>query len=277
MKEETKEKVLAAAKELNYVPNIMAQRFARGKSGSLGVLLPHIPHGRHFSTYYFSEILNGIGAAVREKGYDLLLLFRTAEEKHDYAHYYETRKIDACIILGARNVPHELTALQELAGKAMPFCLVNQHFPGEYFNEIDADHVNGSYEAVKFLIRKGYKRIAFLNGPEEYSNSLDRLEGYQRALHDHGLTFDPKLVYYGNYSRTSGFQASQQIYEHRHRLDAVFAANDRMASGLMQGLQERGVNIGRAFPIIGYDDADIAAICHPALTTVKVPFYEMGR
>lgn len=276
VKEETRAKVLAAAKELNYVPNVMAQRFALGKSGNLGVLLPQVPHGRHFTSYYFSEILNGIGAAVREKGYDLLLLFRTEEENLSYAHYFETRKIDACVILGARNVPNELKALQELKQKQMPFCLVNQHFPGEDFNEIDADHVKGSYEAVSFLIQRGYRRIAFLNGPLHYSNSLDRLKGYQEALHDHGIAYDPNLVFSGNYSRTSGLQASQLIYEQKSRIDAVFAANDRMAAGLVQGLQARGVEIGKPFPVVGCDDADIASICNPPLTTVKVPFYEMG-
>lgn len=278
MKEETREKVLAAAKALNYVPNVMAQRFARGKSGNLGVILPHIPHGRHFTSYYFSEILNGIGAAAREKGCDLLLLFRSAEEeKYDYAHYFEMRKIDACIILGARNLPYELNALQELKRRSLPFCLVNQHFPGENFNEIDADHVKGSYEAVRFLIAKGYKRIAFLNGPKQYSNSLDRMEGYKLALEESGFELDPDLIFYGDYSRTSGLRAASRIYERIEQMDAVFAANDRMAAGLMQGLQESGVKVGQSFPIIGYDNADIAAICNPPLTTVEVPFYEMGK
>lgn len=155
--------------------------------------------------------------------------------------------------------------------------MVNQHFDGEQFNEIDADHVKGSYEAVRFLIEKGYRRIAFLNGPPEYSNSMDRQLGYKQALQEYGIAFDPTLIYYGNYSRTSGIEASKIIYEHRNRMDAVFAANDRMAAGLMHGLQERGLDIGKSFPIVGYDNADICTICNPALTTVDVPFYEMGK
>ncbi|TDF91838.1 LacI family DNA-binding transcriptional regulator [Paenibacillus piri] len=278
MKEETRQRVLDAAKTLDYHPNAIAQSFARRRSGNLGVVLPYVPKVHLFSTYYFSEVLSGIGAKVKEKGYDLLLIFRSPDQESDYNDVFRSQKVDACIILGASDTPLERQQLQRLEEGEHPFCLVNQHFAGERFNEVDADHTEGSYRAVKHLLDKGYNRIAFLNGSPQFSNSADRLEGYTRAMREAGM--EPEqlahLYFEGNYSRTSGYRAAAAVYERRREIDAVFAANDRMAIGLMQGLRELGWEAGRDVAVVGYDNSDAARVTDPPLTSVAVPFYEMG-
>jgi DNA-binding LacI/PurR family transcriptional regulator len=278
MKEETKLRVLEAAKTLNYHPNAIAQSFARRKSGNLGVILPYVPKVHLFSTYYFSEVLSGIGAKVKEKGYDLLLMFRSLDEESDYNDRFRSQKVDACILLGASDTPREREQLKKLEAEGHLFCLVNQHFAGERFNEVDADHIGGSYQAVKHLLEKGYRQIAFLNGSPQFSNSADRYEGYRRAMEEAGIDMQtlPNLYYEGNYSRTSGYRAAAALYERRHEIDAVFAANDRMAIGMMQGLRELGVEAGRDIAVVGCDDSDAARVTDPPLTSVAVPFYDMG-
>jgi DNA-binding LacI/PurR family transcriptional regulator len=277
MREDTKQRVLQVVRELNYYPNAIAQSFARRRSGNLGVILPYVPKVHLFSTHYFAEILSGIGEAVQQKGYDLLLLFRSSEQEQDYTSLFHTQKVDACIILGSSDSPYSEKALQQLWEQNLPFCLVNQHFSKHSFNEIDADHVKGSYDAMQHLLSNGYKRIAFLNGSLQYSNSRDRLEGYQMALKEAGLAFAQERLFMGNYSRTSGMKAAKLIYEQKGNIDAVFAANDRMAIGLMQGLRELGVRAGEDIAIVGYDDSDAAHLSDMPLTTVHVPFYEMGK
>jgi DNA-binding LacI/PurR family transcriptional regulator len=277
MREDTKRRVLRVVSELNYHPNAIAQSFARRKSGNLGVIMPYVPKVHLFSTHYFAEILSGIGEAVQQKGYDLLLIFRSSEDEYDYTSLFYSQKVDACIILGASDSAATTKALAQLSEQKLPFCLVNQHYAGKHYNEIDADHIKGSFDAVQHLLAKGYRRIAFLNGSLQYSNSRDRLEGYRLALTEAGLHIIEENIFAGNYSRTSGLQAAQAIYERRADIDAVFAANDRMAIGLMQGLRERGIHIGVEMPIVGYDDSDAARLSDLPLTTVHVPFYEMGR
>lgn len=278
MKEETKQRVLEAAKTLNYHPNAIAQNFARRRSGNLGVVLPYVPKVHVFSTYFFSEILSGIGSKVREKGYDLLLMLRSPGEESDYIDIFRSQKVDACIILGSGDTPEERARLKGLQDAGHPFCLVNQHYPGESFNEVDADHTSGSYKAVKHLLEQGFRRIAFLNGSPQFSSSRDRREGYRRALSEAGIDPDRYHHWYyeGNYSRTSGYRAAEALYEHRHEIDAVFSANDRMATGLMQGLRERGWEAGRDYALIGCDNSDAARVTDPPLTSVGAPFYEMG-
>jgi LacI family transcriptional regulator len=277
IKEETKERVLAAALKLGYTPSSLAQSFARRRSGNLGVVMPYLPKARLFSTYYFSEILSGIGSKAREEGYDLLMLFRNAEEPMDYNELFKMRKIDACIVLGAKEEPGELASLRRLKEEDNPFCLINQHFAGEVFHEVDADHVEGSWQAAKHLLEQGFTRIAFLNGPESYSNSRDRLTGYTRALAEVNLSVDSSLLFEGNFSRKSGIIAAKEMLPLLNEIDAIMAANDRMAIGLQQGLQELGIPRDRLPAIVGYDDSEAAELTTPALSSVRVPFYELGE
>lgn len=277
MKEETKERVLAAALRLGYTPSSLAQSFARRRSGNLGVVMPYLPKARLFSAYYFSEILSGIGSKAREEGYDLLMLFRSANEPMDYNGLFKMRKIDACIVLGAKEEPGELASLRRLKEEGHPFCLINQHFEGEDFNEVDADHVEGSWQAVNHLLEQGLKRIAFLNGPASYSNSRDRFTGYARALEESGIPLDTTLLFEGNFSRKSGIVAAKEMATQLSRIDAIVAANDRMAIGVQQGLQELGIPQHLMPAIVGYDDSDAAELTTPALSSVRVPFYELGE
>lgn len=286
MKEQTRLRVLQAAKTLNYHPNAIAQSFARRRSGNLGVVLPYVPKVHIFSTYYFSEVLSGIGEQVKASGYDMLLKFRAPGEESDYSSIFRSQKVDACVILGATDTPSERAELKKLEDGGFPFCLINQHMSGEWFNEVDADHEGGSYRAVRHLLDLGYRDIAFLSGSPEFSNSGDRLRGYMQAMREAGLLpADAKapgdlpahLYYEGNYSRTSGMKAAAAMHPHLNRIDAVFASNDRMAIGLMQGLREYGHVPGQDYAIVGYDDSEAARVTVPPLTSVAVPFYEMGR
>jgi LacI family transcriptional regulator len=277
MREETRQRVIVAAKELNYIPSALARNFATSRSGNIGVILPFVPKVNLFSTYFFSEILSGIGSKSRELGYDLLLLFRSLDDAMNYTQLFHTRKVDALIVLGAKDDVLEIEALQRLKEENRQFCLINQHYDGETFSEVDANHVKGSYEAVSHLISQGYKKIAFINGPSTYSNSRDRFEGYQRALLDHGLECKESLLFTGNFSRKSGYMAASSVHEMMNEVDAIFVSNDRMAIGLQQGLRDLGIPWSKLPGMVGYDDSDSAEMTTPSLSSVKVPFYQMGQ
>ncbi|MGF7050551.1 LacI family transcriptional regulator [Paenibacillus sp. DS2015] len=277
MKEETRQKVQEAVTRLNYTPSALARSFATSKSGNLGVVLPYVPKVHMFSTYFFSEILSGIGSKSRELGYDVLLLFRTPDEVMNYARLFHTHKVDACIILGAKDEPTELESLRRLKEEKRHFCLINQHYEGELFSEVDADHILGSYQAVQHLIDQDFKRIAFINGPSSYSNSRDRLAGYKQALAENNLQYNEKYVFEGNFSRSSGYMAASAILPYLQEIDAVFASNDRMAIGLQQGLRDMGIH-KHLFPaMVGYDNSDSTEVTSPTLSSVEVPFFEMGE
>jgi len=277
LREETKRKVLQAAKELNYHPNVIAQNFAKGKSHNIGVIVPYLPKVNVMSTHYFSEIVSGIGAKLGESGYGLLLLFQPPDERKNYVQLFQSQRVDGCIILGSSDNAAEIEAIEELHQLQLPYCLINQTYSGYSFHTIDADHVGGSFQATSFLLDKGFRHVIFINGPKEYSNSLDRFKGYKQAFDKRNERFSKEFVFEGNYSRKSGYQAAKEISKLLPTSKAIFSANDRMAIGLMQGLGELGLQAGTDYAIIGYDDSEIARMTSPPLTTVRVPLYEMGK
>lgn len=279
MKEETRRRVADAAARLGYQLNALASGFAKGRSGNIGVVLPHVPKVRMFSTYYFSEILSGIGDALHQADYGLLLLYRNPRERYDYVSLYRTRRVDACLILGASSLPEEQASVHALADAGLPACIVDQRFEprGRDIPFVGADHRAGAYVAARHMLDTGRRRLGFLNGSPHYSNSADRFDGYLAALADAGLAPDPDLLFEGNYSRTSGYEAAGAIADRLDRLDGLMCANDRMAIGAIQGLRERGIDVPDQLPVIGYDNADASSLTDPPLTTVEVPFYEMGR
>lgn len=268
---------MAAAASLNYQPNALAQSFATGKSGNIGVIVPYLPKVHLLSTYYFSEILSGIGVELGKHNYNLLLMFQSPQKRIDYVQLFRSQKVDGCIILGSKDIPGEIEEIEKLHELSLPYCLVNQSFEDHLFNSIDANHYNGSFEAVSVLLKKGFRNIAFLNGPSEYSNSRERLKGYQDALIKFGINPDADRVFQGNYSRTSGLKAAVEMGPLMPEIDAVFTGNDRMAIGLMKGLGEQGFRVGRDYALLGYDDSDIAKMIQPELSSVKVPLFEMGK
>lgn len=276
LRKKTIQKVRQAAEELGYRPNAIAQSFATGKARNIGVVVPHVPKVNVFSTHYFSELLSGIGAKLGEVGYGLLLLFQPADAPKDYTELFLTQKIDGCIILGSKRTSGEIEALQKLHDFDFPYCLVNQTYPEYPFRFIDANHYEGSYQAVTLLIQKGFEKVLFLNGPMEYSNSADRLAGYQNALSKAGIRYVSEWIFEGNYSRKSGFQAAEKMGEFITDYPAVFAGNDRMAIGLIQGLSQQGYQAGKDYALIGYDDSDVSKMTTPSLSTVKVPLFDMG-
>lgn len=278
IKQETRDKVMKAAEQLGYELNALAQQLARQKSGNIGVVLPYVPKVHLFSTYYFSEILSGIAEVARRANVDLLMLFQETSDKKDYSRLFRSKKIDSCIILGATDTEDERDALQDLEDNHFPFVIINQKFNEKQYAFVDGDHERGSYEAVNHLLDRGSEKIAFLNGPTQFSNSVDRHNGYIRALTERGISMDPRWLFEGNYSRKSGIVAatSLAVLIKEGHIDGIFAANDRMAIGVMDGLTNYGLEASKDYRIIGYDDSDGSRIVSPKLSSVAVPFYEMG-
>lgn len=277
IREATKQKVLDVAKALNYYPHAIAQSFARRRSGNLGIVLPYVPKVHVFSTYYFAEILSGIGDEVRNHGYDLLLFMISRQEPIDYVKLVQSQKVDACLILGAQDTMEQRTSLLALERLNLPFCLINQRFDGLGFHEVDANHERGSQMATEHFVAHGHRNIAFINGSSGYSNSKDRAKGYKTAMELAELEVNQHLQFTGNYSRKSGYLLAPHIWEKRKEIDAVFVANDRMAIGLMQGLHELDSRSQTRIPMIGCDDSDAAKLHQPPLSSIHVPFFEMGQ
>jgi LacI family transcriptional regulator len=165
---------------------------------------------------------------------------------------------------------------------ALPVVLLNCHSrtrraDGQRFTSVVPAEVTGGFAATEFLIRRGHRRIGFINGEAWMEASVDRLKGYRQALATHDIHFDPELVHHGDWLPLKGTECAHRLLAMVEPPSAIFCANDLMAIGAISAARERGLAIPDDVSIMGYDDQELARYTHPPLSTLVLPNYEMGR
>jgi LacI family transcriptional regulator len=264
-----REAVLSAIHELNYQPNILAQRLAGGQSLTIGVLTQFI-NSPHFGT-----MTRGIFQGLSGSSYSVIFADGSFEPtiEHDMVQNLISRRIDGLIILEGRLPEEELRQLNE----HIPLVVVGRCVSGIMDRCLWMDQFRASYEATRYLISLGHQNIAHIIGVREQQDAVDRLEGYMQALRDSGIEPDPDLLVQGDFQEQSGVVAVEMLLTRRRTFSAIFAANDQMAIGARLALYRRGIRVPDDVSLIGFDDQAQSAYITPPLTTVRQPAFQMGE
>jgi len=266
----TRERVLCAIAQLGYVSNIPARHLATGSAGVIGLLVDHI------SGSYMGEIIRGIDAALEAHAYNLML-YTTHQRKTKEAAYVTklTRNFaDGLLLILPRN---QNAYLETLHRRGFPHVLIDYQGYDQLVPSVITTNRKGAYDATSYLIAVGHRRIGFITGAMEFVCAQERLAGYQAALQDSAIDFDPDLVCKGNFLQSQGYTCTQQLLNLPVPPTAVFASNDVMAFGVMEAARVHGLHLPTDLSIIGFDDLPQAMHVHPALSTVRQPLEEMGR
>ncbi|SIQ35264.1 LacI family DNA-binding transcriptional regulator [Halanaerobium kushneri] len=271
IKEDTKNKVLEIASDLNYRPNINARSLSTKKSYNLGLILDYLDP-------YFSDIVNSIEKSSREKNYNLILSMlnnKSFEEIINNLLYQSS--IEGILIGGTKKLIKKNKIFNKLKKLNVPIVLI-----AHYFNDIPSiniDDFKGGYLAAEHLVELGHQKIAIITGPD-YKNRKDssqRLMGYKKALAEHSIEIKEDYIYEGNYSYHSGYQQMKKILKQREKPTAVFAAEDQMALGALKSAYEMKIKVPEDISLIGFDNIIQSRYATPSLTTVSQPKREMGR
>lgn len=270
---ETRRRVLEAARQLNYHPNAAARSLVSQRAMTLGLVLCQSPE-QVFADLFLPQVLQGISTVTQPAGYRILLETVTDAQDNGYAALAHEKRIDGFILSGPRS---DDQALLTLHAEGFPIVLLGQ-LPGTDIPFVDVDTVQAAYSAVEHLIALGHRRIALItNAPLDYTASQARLEGYRRALKDHGLPFDPDLVAYGAFREETGQRAMTHLLSRHPLPTAVFAASDAIALGAMVAIRRQGLHIPDDIALVGFDDVPLAGYVNPPLTTVRLPAYDLGK
>jgi LacI family transcriptional regulator, galactose operon repressor len=263
---ETAERVRTAIAELHYTPHPAARTLASRRTHTLGLLLPEI------SGAFFSPMLKGIEAGVREAGYDLLI-HSTQDGRHRRLGEHNT---DGLLIFIGSTDNDELRRLYQLN---FPTVLLHQTPPdGLQIPVIAVENKNGAEKLVEHLITEHHrKRIAFLRGQVGHEDSTWRERGYYDALAKHGIISDPALVAYGGFNEQEAFKSVTQWIKDGVALNAIFAADDESASGAILALRQAGKRVPQDVSVVGFDDVSFSRFLTPPLTTVRAPIEQVGR
>jgi DNA-binding LacI/PurR family transcriptional regulator len=271
--EETRQKVLEAARLLNYHPDAVARRMVTGQTRVLGFVLRQSPE-QAFADLFLPQVLNGLSQAAARQGYQVLFEPIPPDQPNTmYARLVNERHVDGIILSGPRFDDEDLLRLHR-EGAAL--VLIGR-LPDVEIPYVDVDNIGGARMATEYLIRKGHRRIGLItNAPLSYTASAERLAGYRQALEAAGLPFDETLVRCGNFTPQSGYQAMTDLLQVRPLPTAVFVASDTVALGALQAIRHAGLQIPTDISLIGFDDIPLAGFLDPPLTTVHLPAFNLG-
>ncbi|MBI4674568.1 MAG: LacI family DNA-binding transcriptional regulator [Chloroflexi bacterium] len=268
---ETRERVRAVMQKLNFHPNVAARGLAAGKTRILGLVIP-MGVSALFSDPYFPQLIQGISAACNQHNYSTMLWLADPEyERRMIQQIVSSGLIEGVIVASALNDDPVVEALMQ---RQIPFVLVGRHPTHTNLAYVDVDNRVSARDAVLYLMRLGYQRVATIAGPHNMIAGVDRLNGYKDALKTRGIAPDPNLIAEGDFSEGGGYQEMQRLL--RHAPDAVFVASDAMALGAMRALREAGKRVPDDIALVGFDDMPFAAHTEPPLTTVRQPIHRAG-
>ncbi|MEG1002301.1 LacI family DNA-binding transcriptional regulator [Clostridium sp.] len=268
--DETRQKILKKARELNYVPNYLAKSLITNKSYSIGVIVPDIQNP------FFSEIAKAIEKIAEKNGYSMVLCntFNSIKKEKNHINLLMSKSIDGVIIAP---VSDENESLKMLQSNGIPFVVVDRLVKDfEKFNGVFCDNREGISLGVDFLYKKDKRKIAFVGGDSGLETSNRRLNSYIDKVNELGILNDD-LKIYADYSMEGGFSATESLMKRNIEIDAIFYSSDVMAIGGMKYLLRNGYKIPEDISILGFDNINICSFIEPELTTVAQPISKMGE
>lgn len=270
----TREKVLKIMKEMNYHPNYIARSLAMKSTKIIGLVVPGSTE-KAFRHPFFPEILRGIGSVAYKNGYNILISStNNATEARQMAKEFAVGGITEGIILMTSMVKDP--AVSELQKMKFPFVVVGRPQNHNEVNWVDNNNLSVSYELTKHLISQGFKRIAFLGISSEYTVTIDRLEGYKKALEDNGLAFDNDLVVEGKFNDDEGYELMNNLFTNGITPDAVIAVDDFLAFGVIAAIREKGLSVPEDIAVAGFNNVPLSEYMTPSLTSVEVNAFTLG-
>ena len=268
--QEKREKILAAAKLLNYTPNKNAVALVTNRTNVIGVILNDI------SNVYFAEFAKGAEDEAYEHGYQILMvnIMNKKARNRDFSKLLGFDSTDGLILTRDLDTP-ELTEYIHayMYDRKKPVANAGNGevmFPS---GNIIFKSEQGSYMATAKLLELGHRKIGCITGPDYMPSS--RLNGYKRALEEYGVPYDPHYVYAGDYHpETAAVYAKKMVED---GVTAIFTFNDLMAYGVYRMAEEQHLEIGKQLSVIGFDDIEFSTFFRIPLSSVRQPAYEMGR
>lgn len=268
--EETREKVLEVARQLNYKPNPYARFLTCKKTNIIGLIVTDITNP------FFGNMINYIQQTLSENGYDIMLgisMGSIREEKRIVQKFIDMQ-VDGVIAVPSHNPTPDTLHYEKLQNSKMPVCFITSYYPNIHASCVMTDLSDGAYQLTRYLLENGHRRIVYLVGDLSVPVSNLRAEGYISAYRDAGLSHDPDWIVTTNVTLQGGYDATSLVLKH-FKPDAIITANDFMAMGVLKCLKERDLRVPQDISVAGYDDLVYSSMLETPLTTVHQPLEQI--
>lgn len=273
--DETRQRVQAAIEALGYRPNEAARSLARGRANVIGIVVPYTADYL-FSDPHLLQFIAGVDDEANKRDYSLLL--STGRARNDLSAYERVARtgfVDGVIVVETVLTAQGLDILKE---QGLPCVVLGYGVRNADIYCVHADDLGGARLGTLHLLSLGHRRIGVISGPEHTVIAVeDRLRGIERTLREHGITLEPSLVVYGDFTSRSGYKGARELMKRPEPPTAIFALNDRMAIGAIRYLKEAGYRVPDDVSVIGFDNIPLAESFEPPLTTISQPTLQMGQ
>lgn len=277
--EATRELVLETADKMDYLPNYVAKNLKTRNTRSIGVI------AEDMTIFSIPDIIDGITEYCEKVDYQILLINLRLYKKFNDAYYNKTdyfdtvkqeiKKLIAMQVEGIIYVTaHERAVRCIPEDLPIPAVMAYGYTKSGRVPSVVVDEEQATYGLVEYLIRKGHKRVGVITGKTDSLHMQGRLLGYQKALRDNQIFYDPELVFPGDWTRESGYRYTDELLE--KKVTAIFCMNDLMAGGVYDRADELGLDIPGDISIVGYDNRQLSSYYKPPLTTVELPLHDIG-
>jgi DNA-binding LacI/PurR family transcriptional regulator len=266
---ETKAKIMAIVKDLNYVTNYSAKSLVLNRSYNIGLIFTTISESTASS--FFHETVNGVNSVIKES-YNLVV--RGIDDYKNFT-FINKRSFDGIILMSQSESDNSF--IYYLMEKKIPLVVLNRDINESSLINILSSDKKGAYEAVMYLIENGHKNIAIIEGKEGFNSTIERKNGFLDALIESKLLIKNEYMAKGDFTIGSGYSAMKKLLNLSTIPTAVFCSNDEMAVGAMKAIFEAGLNVPSDISIMGFDGNQLGAYLRPTLTTVRRPIIEVSR
>lgn len=279
--EETRQRILEVIEETGYKPNIMAKGLRIKRSHTIALIAEDI------AQFTSPAIIESIMETCEKMDYRVVVHNLRLYDRWQDTWYGREDEYHSVIDPVIKDVvSSQVDGIIYVAGHAriiktfnknfdLPLVMCYAYSESTKIPSVVIDDEQSAYEMVSYLTGMGHEKIGFVGGRMDNIHTAQRLLGYQKAVFEKGLLFDPKLVYYGDWSRESGYEGARVLV--KQGVTAIFGISDLMTGGIYDYLYDKGIEIGDGISVVGFDNESISAFFRPQLTTTSLPLREIGQ
>ncbi|HET7656802.1 MAG TPA: LacI family DNA-binding transcriptional regulator [Bacillales bacterium] len=266
---EKKQLVQVAMEQLGYVPNSIARQLRKQMVQTVAVLIPRI------SNPFFSKLVENMEVVAAKYGFQLIVCQTQTDRKREVAYldWLKTKQIGGVILASSQNDWETIKNYIRFG----PIVFCNEFPPYTKAPIVYLNQFRGGYMGTRHLIEKGHRAIAYCSGSDNVTNIHDRKKGFDRALHEAGLSFQDQWWFRKAFHIQDGQRVLRELLLLNPRPTAVFTGSDEVAAGIIGEATKHGLEIPRDLAVMGFDNQPLSEIMEPAITTLNQPVEEMGK
>jgi DNA-binding LacI/PurR family transcriptional regulator len=269
---ETKAAVLNLARQLDYEPNLMAQNLRKKQSNLIGVIVPRLAY------HLYAMAISGVETVLEKSGYHLMICQTNESFEKEVAILKEFNAVrPAGYLISLASETSTFDHLRQLQRKKIPIVFFNRDCREITAPKVIIDNRKAAINAVNHLHIQGFRRIAFLAGPENLQISNHRIEGYRQATEALNLSYGSEYIQHANFTREDGAIKTRVLLALNDRPDAIIAYSDQMAIAAILTIKKSGLRIPDDIAVMGFNNEPGDELMDPTLTSIDQPAYEMGQ